>query len=261
LTNQNTYSPFSIPTKRDLRIFQFTPSDVIVIGCDSSGAIGPKPLDRLKVDGYIVGKFAARVALMEVISTGAQPLCVVDNLSVELKPTGLEILRGVREEAAQAGLDPQLAVTGSAEKNFPTDQTGIGVTVIGICKKDNLLIDSVESGDALVVIGSPAVGAEVLLGEEKGTNTTILDLQKLLGLDFVNEVIPVGSEGIQREIKVLTENLGLKFKPDPACKVCLEKSAGPATALLVSLPMDKVACLAGLFEKPVNLIGRIVCEL
>jgi len=198
---------------------------------------------------------------MEVISTGAQPLCVVDNLSVELKPTGLEILRGVREEAAQAGLDPQLAVTGSAEKNFPTDQTGIGVTVIGICKKDNLLIDSVESGDALVVIGSPAVGAEVLLGEEKGTNTTILDLQKLLGLDFVNEVIPVGSEGIQREIKVLTENLGLKFAPDPACNVCLKKSAGPATALLASLPIDKVACLKNLFQKQVNLVGTIVCEL
>lgn len=231
----------------------------MVIGCDSSGAIGPKPLDRLKVDGYIVGKFAARVALMEVISTGAQPLCVVDNLSVELKPTGLEILRGVREEAVQAGLDPQLAVTGSAEKNFPSDQTGVGVTVIGICPKQQLKMGTLKAGDALVVVGSPAVGAEVLLGEEQGTNATISDLQKLLGLDYVHEVIPVGSEGIQREIKVLTENLSLKFLPDSSCQVRLDKSAGPATALLVSLPREKVVCIEGLFKKPVNFVGKIVC--
>jgi hypothetical protein len=230
----------------------------MVIGCDSSGAIGPKPLDLLKVEGYIVGKFAARVALMEVISTGAQPLCVVDNLSVELKPTGLEILRGVQEEAVQAGLDPKLAVTGSAEKNFPSDQTGVGVTVIGICPKERLKLGTLKAGDALMVVGSPAVGAEVLPGEEQGTNATISDLQKLLGLDFVHEVIPVGSEGIQREIKVLTENSGLKFNPGPSCKVRLDKSAGPATALLASLPKEKVMHFEGLFKKPVNLIGTII---
>ncbi len=258
MTNKTSFSPFSIPTPRDLRIFQFTPSDVMVIGCDSSGAIGPKPLDRLKVDGYIVGKFAARVALMEVISTGANPLCVVDNLSVELNPTGLEILRGVREEAVQAGLDPKLAVTGSAEKNFPSDQTGVGVTVIGICRKDRLRIGTIQAGAALVVIGAPAVGSEVLAGEKQGSNTTILDLQKLLELPFVHEVIPVGSEGIQREIKVLTETLDLKFEPNPSCKVSLEKSAGPATALLASLPVDKAACLEDLFDKPVNLVGTIL---
>ncbi|XHH10501.1 MAG: AIR synthase related protein [Candidatus Bathyarchaeia archaeon] len=258
MTNKTRFTSFSIPTKRDLRIFQFTPTDVMVIGCDSSGAIGPKPLDRLKVDGYIVGKFAARVALMEVISTGAQPLCVVDNLTVELNPTGLDILRGVQQEAVQAGLDPKLAVTGSAEKNFPSDQTGVGVTVIGVCDRSQLRIGTAEAGDALVVVGLPAVGAEVLPGEEKGSNATILDLQKLLELEFVHEVIPVGSEGIQREIKVLTESTGLKFEANPTCMVSLDKSAGPATALLASLPADKVACLEGLFDKPFSLVGKLI---
>lgn len=255
MTNKPRFTPFSIPTQRDLRIFQFTPNDVMVIGCDSSGAIGPKPLDRLKVDGCIVGKFAARVALMEVISTGAQPVCIVDNLSVELNPTGLEILRGVREEAVQAGLDPKLAVTGSAEKNFPSDQTGVGVTVIGICPKDQLKIGTVQAGDALAVVGCPAVGAEVLPGEKQGTNATISDLYKLLELDFVHEVIPVGSEGIQREIKVLTQNSDLKFMVNPFFSERLDKSAGPATVLLASLPADKVPCLKGLFGKPVSLVG------
>ncbi len=229
----------------------------MVIGCDSCGAIGPKPLDKLHVDGYIVGKFTARVALMEVISTGAKPVCVVDNLSVELKPTGLEILRGVREEAVEAGLDPQLAVTGSSEKNFPADQTGIGVTVIGTCNKEQLRIGTSRAGDALVAIGSPAVGDEVLPGEEKRTNTTIADLQKVLGLEFVHEIIPVGSEGIGREVKVLTESANLKFKPNTSCEVSLAESAGPATVLLASLPKEKLACLDDLFEKPINFIGTL----
>jgi hypothetical protein len=258
LTNKTCFSPFSIPTQRDLRIFQFTPNDLIVVGCDSSGAIGPKPLDQLKVDGYIVGKFAARVALMEVISTGAQPLCVVDNLSVELDPTGLEILRGVRDEASQAGLDPHLAVTGSAEKNFKTDQTGIGVTVVGVCKKEQLRIGTSKAGDVLAAVGCPAVGSEVLPGEEKGVNATISDLNKLLRLPFVHEVIPVGSEGIQREIKVLTESSNLKFTSNPSSRVHLEKSAGPATVLLASLPENRTAYLEGLFEKPVNVVGTLL---
>ena len=252
-----TFSPFSIPTQRDLRIFQFTPTEVMVVGCDSSGAIGPKPLDKLKVDGYTVGKFTARVALMEVISTGAKPVCIVDNLSVELKPTGLEILRGVRDEAAQAGLDTKLAVTGSAEKNFATEQTGIGVTVIGTCSKEQLRIGVCKTEDALVAIGDPCVGGEVLPGEEKHTNCTIADLFKLLGLDFVHEVISVGSEGIQREVKVLAESAGLKFKPNVSSRVSLEKSAGPATVLLASLPLAKIACLEGLFDKPINLVGTL----
>ncbi len=228
----------------------------MVVGCDSSGAIGPKPLDRLKVDGYIVGKFAARVALMEVISTGAKPVCVVDTLSVELNPTGLEMLRGVREEATAAGLDPQLAVTGSAEKNFQTDQTGIGVTVIGTCKKTSLQIGSAQADDTLVTVGSPALGAEVLPGEQKGTNATITDLRRVLGSGLAHEVIPVGSEGLQREIRVLEESAGLKFKSDPDCNVSLSKSAGPATVLLVSLPKEKVPQLTGLFDKSVSLIGE-----
>jgi hypothetical protein len=229
----------------------------MVIGCDSSGAIGPKPLDKLKVDGYIVGKFGARVALMEVASTGSQPICVIDTLSVELNPTGLDILRGVREEAEKAGLDPQLAVTGSAEKNFQTDQTGLGVTVVGICEKSLLRIGTAQAGDALVSVGCPAVGGEVLPGEERGTNATILDLRKLLGLTFVHEIIPVGSEGIGREIKVLSESSGLKFDPNPSCKVCLDKSAGPATVLLASLDADKITLLGDLFDKPVNFVGKL----
>lgn len=256
MTN-NPLSFFPIPTNRDLRIFQFTPEHVMVIGCDSSGGIGPKPLDKLKADGYTVGKFAARVALMEVLSTGAKPVCIVDNLSVELNPTGLEILRGVTGEAVQAGLDPKLAVTGSAEKNFSVEQTGVGVTAIGMCRGENLRVGVSKAEDALVALGTPCVGAEVSPAEEQGTNCTISDLLLLLSLDFIHEVIPVGSEGIKREVKVLAESSGLKFKPNDSCSLDFEKSAGPATVLLASLPVSKISCLESLFNKPISLVGRL----
>ena len=256
--SKNTFSPFSIPTKRDLRIFQLAPDEVMVIGCDSSGGIGPKPLDKLKVDGYIVGKFTTRVALMEVISTGAKPVCVVDNLCVELKPTGLEILRGVRDEAIQAGLDPKLAVTGSAEKNFAVEQTGIGVTVIGISEKSSLRIGVSRAEDALVSLGNPCVGREVLPSEKKHSICDIADLLKLLSLDFVHEVIPVGSEGVKCEVKVLAESSNLKFKENISCPIDIGKSAGPATVLLASMPVSKLPVVERLFNKPISLVGTLV---
>jgi hypothetical protein len=230
----------------------------MVIGCDSSGGIGPKPLDKLKVDGYTVGKFTARVALMEVISAGATPLCIVDNLCVELEPTGREILRGVTDEAVQAGLDPELAVTGSTEKNFAVEQTGIGITIVGMCSKKNLRIGVSKTEDTLVALGIPSVGTEVLPSEEQGSNCTISDVLKLLSLDFVHEVIPVGSEGIMREVNVLAESSKLKFKPSDSCNFDLKKSAGPATVLLASLPVSKAAHLERLFNKPISLLGKML---
>ncbi|UTW69818.1 hypothetical protein KHA80_02285 [Anaerobacillus sp. HL2] len=63
----------------------------LVIACDSSGAIGPKELDVVKVDANIVGRFISRVVLMEIISVGAKPITLIDTLSVEMNPTGLKL--------------------------------------------------------------------------------------------------------------------------------------------------------------------------
>jgi hypothetical protein len=256
--NKNTLLPFPVPNNRDVRLFQFTNGTVMVIGCDSSGGIGPKPLDKLKVDAYTLGKFTARVALMEVLSTGANPVCVVDNLSVEFNPTGKEILRGVREEAVKAGLDPKLAVTGSCEKNFAVEQSGIGVTVIGFCEKSKLRIGVSHSGDALVALGCPSMGSEVVPAENNGVICNVVDVLELLKLAFVHEIIPVGSEGIKREINVLAEGSNLKFKPESTCRVDFEKSAGPATAILISLEASKLDVFERLFNKPISYIGTLL---
>jgi hypothetical protein len=255
---QNPSFPLPIKTYRDVRIFQFINDEVMVVGCDSAGGIGPKPLDKVKVDGYTVGKFTTRVALMEVLSVGAKPICVVNNLCVELNPTGLEILKGVKDEAIKAGLNPEMAVTGSSEKNFAVEQTGIGITVIGFCKKESLRIGVSQPGDAVIVLGNTCMGDEVVKAESEGRICDIADVLNLLRLEYIHEVIPVGSEGIKREVNVLTRSSGLNFKQNFQCKIDFEKSAGPATALLATLPVSKIALVERAFSsKPVKFMGTL----
>jgi len=58
----------------DVLILKIPTGHAIVTGSTSSGAVGPKIMDKVKVDGQVLGKFLARVALMDVMATGAFPL-------------------------------------------------------------------------------------------------------------------------------------------------------------------------------------------
>lgn len=250
-------TPSPVETSRDVLIFEFKNGGVMVIGCDSAGGIGSKPLDKVKVDGYTLGKFTARVAIMEVLSTGAKPICVVNTLSVEPEPTGIEIIKGVKDEAKEAGLDPKLAVTGSSEKNIPVDQTGIGVTVIGMTRKELLRIGVSQPRDVVVAIGTPRVGDEVILAEKKRKTADINDIIKLLDINFIHEIIPVGSEGIAHEIGTIAKESNLRFKLSDQLKVDVKKSAGPATVILASLPDFKLTELKSAISKPINIVGHL----
>lgn len=230
----------------------------MVVGCDSSGGIGPKPLDVVKVDAYTLGRFTARVALMEVLSTGARPVCLVNTLSVEPRPTGLQIVRGVRKEAKQAGLSSKLAVTGSSEKNIPVRQTGLGVTVIGIATRDSLRVGVSRKNDSVVSVGVPLVGTEVLLGQRRGLIADVSDLRRLLQLNFVHEIIPVGSQGILREAGTIAKESHLRFKLADRLMVNVRRSAGPATAIVATLPKHQLQRLRGEIAKPISMIGRLL---
>ncbi len=251
-------SLFRVYKKRDLTLVELSENMVLVVGCDSDGGIGPKPLDVVKVSGYLLGRFGSRVALMEVLSVGAYPLVVVDTLSVEMNPTGKEIIRGVIDEAEEAGLDPESIVTGSTEDNVPTSQTGIGVTVIGLALFSHLKIGVSQEGDGLVCVGIPKSGPqfEITLDDPE-----ILDLPSLCQIaiqDFVHEIIPVGSHGITYEIGVLEELNRLKIEYVPEPGVDLRRSGGPATCAIVSLREEDIPHLKKLVKKPVNVLGRLV---
>lgn len=59
-----------------------------MVSCDSCGGIGEKELDILKVPHRLVGQLTARVALMEIICTGADPKIMTVAISAESEPTG-----------------------------------------------------------------------------------------------------------------------------------------------------------------------------
>ncbi len=245
-----------VETLRDILLFQAWNGSFIVVSCDSSGGIGPKPLDKVKVDGKVLGRFIARVALMEVLASGAEPLCLINTLCVEMDSLGREILEGIRCECRDAGLNSNLALTGSYEKNIPVMQTGVGVVVIGLAERDKLRIGTSMDGDYIVAIGLPKVGYGVIEGEMRNEIADLRDLIRLLGSPFIHEVIPVGSRGIAYEAEVLarSSNLKVSFVSDD---IDLERSAGPSTVILASTSKEDVGRVFSLIKKPIHPVARL----
>lgn len=241
---------------RDLTLYDLADGMTLVVACDSAGAVGPKQLDAICASGYVLGRFTARVALMELLACGAQPILVVNALCVEPEPTGAEILRGVRDEAVLAGLDPDNAVTGSTEKSMPTLQTGLGVTAIGLCRRSQLRIARAVVGDALVCIGIPKLGNQVHLDDEQ-----IVDLQTvrtLANVDWVHEIVPVGSAGAAAEAAELADACSLGVELFRCAGIDVTKSAGPCTCAVVACDAARWPELDRITSKPAALVGRVI---
>jgi hypothetical protein len=243
-----------VKTARDVSVFELNNDSVMVVGCDSAGGIGPKPLDRVKVSGYTLGRFTARVALMEVLAVGAMPVCLTNTLSVEPDPSGLEILEGIKNETRIAGLDNSLVVIGSTEKTVVVEQTGIGVTVVGLAPKNKLRVGLSTPDDLIVVVGVPSVRDEVLPAEERCEIADLQDLKLMMNCGFVYDVIPVGSQGIIHEVNVLAEDSNLSANLELP-EVEAKKSAGPATAVVATIPKNALNSLSKLINKPIRVIG------
>lgn len=213
-------------TRRDLTIVPLEAQN-IVIACDSCGAVGNKSGDVFKLPPRYAGKFAARVALTEVLCSGATPVTITNGVACEMQPTGAEIILGIQDELQNAGITDVL-LTGSTEENFITSMTALAVTVIGVAKDSELKFEAAAPGDKLVLLGGPKVGAEVDL-ESAGFYS---DIRQLLSLTGVKEIVPVGSKGIAYEAETLA-------KISDATSVLYEtsidyyKSAGPVTCILV----------------------------
>ncbi|HHX74887.1 MAG TPA: hypothetical protein GX699_08290 [Firmicutes bacterium] len=236
---------------RDLTLLELG-EDVIVIACDSVGAIGAKKNDFLKTSGRIVGRFTARVPLMEVMAAGAEPLVIVNTLSVEMEPSGKEIISGIKAELTAAGLT-DITITGSTEENMPTTQTGAGITVIGRTTTKALRLGRAQAGNLVYCLGRPRVGTEVL-------NATLPDiplLRKLLAQEWITEILPVGSKGLLYEAGQLAAGAGAGFTLNAAAGVDVHCSAGPATSLLIATAAERAADLAKLSDLDIFYLGKL----
>lgn len=221
---------------RDVEVTPVNNFQSIVMACDSSGAIGNKELDVIKVHPYLVGRLTARVALYEVISTGAEVKMLSAAISNELHPTGEGILLGIEDELNSIGLF-ELPIAISTEKNFNTKQTGLGVTVVGICNTDSLRICKSEPGDSVYCIGLPKVGNEIMGADDKEIIQPYL-LSNLLKIHGIHDIIPIGSKGIMGEIQMLSKNINCSFLLENEDNLDLYKSAGPSTCAIITCVKD-----------------------
>lgn len=242
----------------DVSILKIPTGHAIVAGSTSSGAIGPKCMDQVKVKGIVLGKFLARVALMDVTATGAYPLLLSAALGVEKEPTGHEILEGIRNEATQLGLEPNQVLMENTEDNFATVQTGVGLTVIGFANEEQLRLGKTRPRDLLVAIGKPKVGDEVIPAEVRGEIADLRNVTSLSQKKFVHDIMPVGTLGIAHEARMMAFAVGRQLKLNEKTTVDLKKSAGPATVVLVSLDPEKLEELKSLFTKPMEVIGEVI---
>jgi hypothetical protein len=244
-------------TRGDVSIMKMPTGHAIVVGSSSLGGIGPKPMDKVKSSGKVVGQFLARVALMDVAATGAFPISVSVTLGVEKEPTGNKIVEGIRKEVRSLGLEPNQVLKENTEENIETMQTGAGITVVGLANEDELRLGKTRPGDLIVAIGKPKVGDDVIPAEARGEIANLKDVTSLSRKAFVHDIVPVGSFGVIHEAQTLAYSIGRQLKILEHPEFDINKSAGPATVVLTTIDSKNLGELSFVIQKPISVIGEI----
>lgn len=240
---------------RDLTIIDLNKEQMMVIACDSSGGIGDKSNDVVKVSPEVVGYYTTQVALMEVLAIGAAPVTIVNALAVEMDPSGEGIIRGVKKCIKPLNLTDDQIITGSTEENIPVCQTAMGMTIIGIIDKKDFRKTRALKDDIAVVVGIPKIGDEVV--EDGGREILSIELLLKLKKDFkINEILPVGSKGILYELGELARTNDLDFILEDTLNIDIHKSAGPGTCAVISINEKDYENVKKNFPIPINKIGK-----
>jgi hypothetical protein len=251
-------APAGHPQVRRFRdvLYWYDGDNVYVLACDSNAGIGQRPGDSLNQPPAETGYSAAKVPLMEVLATGAIPFVVTNGLGGPRDEYGQQVLDGIGTAIAE--VDADVVLTGSDETNVPTEQTAVGVTVIGRTTRSALRFGAARPGDAIVVVGSPKDGLLIPYTEGDSDIVDLRDLQAVGRLDHVHEMLPVGSRGIGYEAQQLAAGARatVRFRDDVALD--LASSAGSSTCFLVALLLDHVADLAAVVRPPVTVVADIV---
>ncbi|GMQ60992.1 AIR synthase related protein [Vallitalea maricola] len=241
---------------RDITILRLGDKSILTVACDSCGGIGNKENDVIKVDPYVTGYYTAVVSLSETIALGAEPITVVNTFAVEMNDTGRRIMDGINDALDKIGLDKESVVTGSTEENIPVTVTGIGLTVIGKVNTDIWSFPKAEEGNIAVAVGIPKVGNEVV--GDKGEIMTLDILKKIKSLEFIKDVLPVGSKGIAYEASEMARTGNLEFKVYEDVCVDVNKSGGPATCAVLAMDIGYLDKLKQMVDIPVNVVGEFI---
>jgi hypothetical protein len=237
---------------RDVLFLPLDEEEELVISTDCSAAIGAKEADIVHVPYETVSYFGARVALMELMSVGANPIAVVLHNFVDDQAWD-SLCTGICQVFDE--LDLTLPITGSTESNFPTIQSAVGFTVIGKVSKAHKRIGKTPDDAKFAVIGEPLVGDEVIKRRNRILPLSLF--RQLLHVPEIYELVPVGSKGILYELNGLLAENGLEASRF-SCSLPLHKSSGPATSVLISFHPDaerKIKQLANGYFFPVEIIS------
>jgi hypothetical protein len=235
---------------RDTITLPFDGHHSLIIASDNSGAVGMKEHDVVQVPYETVGYYSFRVAVMECIAAGGQPISVMLHNFCGNEPWS-ELVKGIQKGLVELNL-PDVPITGSTESNFSLLQSAVGLIVLG--KKSVDRMPDIASSDQLkfAVIGWPLVGNEVVEHQERVVPLSIFDEVSRLR-DVM--VWPVGSKGILYELNQMFQDKSFtegSFHTD----VDILKSSGPATCFIVSYfddREDEIKGLAGGFFHSVGI--------
>lgn len=254
-----------VSSYRDLTLLQIDSSRYFTIACDSCGGIGMSELDIVKVEEEIVGYLTAKVCLIETLAFRSKPTVLINTLCVEMEGRGKRILTGIERAITEYNeanfYDEALSIniTGSTEENIPTLQTAIGITLMGEVQNPfNRILPS--KGDSLISVGYPKVGQEVLEDMDGNINEIINfnSLKELTSRTDILDILPVGSKGINYEINQLMNTHNIKIELNNQSSIQIEKSAGPATCVLVIIKNEALSQIKKQITQPITILGKII---
>lgn len=215
--------------------------DGFIVTTDNSGGIGEKPGDMVAVPDRVTAYFAARVALLEQWASHAEPVTIIIH-NFSGSASWDKYVSGVSDLFQEAGLAVP-PVSGSTETNMELMQSAVAVTMIGEKKEW-----SSDAEATWFTYGIPLVGNEVI--ERKEEAASLLLLRDALVDGVVQQIWPVGSSGILQEVRQMTGDGTAQV----VTVLDAMKTAGPATVVLVAIPVEKITEAEALFGTLLNKI-------
>ena len=202
------------------RDVQFIDHLEVVIATDFAQCIGPLENDQLEIPYETLVDLTIRSVIVEIIAVNANPKVLTFSNSLGNK--GYSAIQNrvnkVKNELSLEHLDFLV----SSEKNFTPHETALSITGVGNMKQEELKLHTPENA-ILGIIGQPLVGEEVLTHEL----LSLSELKELIQCEEVYEILPVGSHGINYELKYFTtDEKRLPFDG--------HQSAGPSTCFIIS---------------------------
>lgn len=208
----------------DALLIPFNDYGELIITSDNSGAIGLKKLDEVKVPYEVVGYFAFRVAYMDCVAAGGEPLSVIV-MNFNGDEAWVPLQRGINQALEQLEMI-HLPMTGSTESNFTLQQSATAITMIGKMSKPTIS-EKITVDDRIAIIGKPLVGNEVIDNEVDIAPLSLF--QWCSKQDEILTIIPVGSKGIANEFANKFPGINVSFSKE----INVEKSSGPSTCFII----------------------------